>query len=179
MCDTSEIIMVSARAAILLLCTVGGLLCIYLGWRLYKDVILVSARGEMEAPGFKFKLASGGPGIFLVAFGIWLLLSMSNRTLILEDSGNVKPTAMQSNSPHLSGFIRVQSIEQKQCLLYTRKRVFALDEELTNKQIETLAQEAAVAVRMAGSSGIADEEKRARVIGQLHVLEKIANESLP
>ena len=65
----------TARALVLVIAAFSGTICIYLGWKLYRDSILSSTKAEaITSGGFKLRLASAGPGVFFVAFGAWLLV---------------------------------------------------------------------------------------------------------
>lgn len=72
------------RGIILILCTTGGLMSIYLGWRLYKDSMLSPTEGTAQFEKFTFRLVSGGPGIFFCAFGMWLLVHLVDREVRIE-----------------------------------------------------------------------------------------------
>lgn len=69
-----------ARAVVLVIAAVSGTLCIYLGWRLYRDAIISRTTGEFNTSGgTKIKLWAAGPGVFFVVFGAWLLVHVVNK----------------------------------------------------------------------------------------------------
>ena len=85
-CEAAVLIAVIARALVLLVASLGALICIYLGWRLYKDAVISRSEGTLEGAGWKLTLTAASPGLFLIAFGIWLLISLVNRTTSIEQS---------------------------------------------------------------------------------------------
>jgi hypothetical protein len=63
-----------SRAVSLAIAALGGICCIFLGWFLYRDGVRVATSGLVDHKDFKLKLSTSGPGVFLVAFGVGLLL---------------------------------------------------------------------------------------------------------
>jgi len=65
---------IAARVLLMFMVSLGAILSIYWGWRLYRDVVVVSqVSGELEVKGLTLKFVSAGPGIVLAGFGAWLL----------------------------------------------------------------------------------------------------------
>jgi hypothetical protein len=63
------------RGITLLLVTFGGILCIYLGWRLYRDGINSAVNSEFsKGEQWKITLRSAGPGVFFALFGMGILV---------------------------------------------------------------------------------------------------------
>ncbi|WP_157966845.1 hypothetical protein [Pseudomonas sichuanensis] len=78
-CISPQLLAAIARCSVLIICAIAGLICIYLGWRLYKDAILSYTESEAKTSSFSIKIVSAGPGVFFAAFGMWLLVSLVNR----------------------------------------------------------------------------------------------------
>jgi hypothetical protein len=131
------------RGVILVLCTTGGIISIYLGWRLYKDSMLSPTEGTAQFEKFTFRLVSGGPGIFFCAFGMWLLVHLADRTAQSETESQDAHPATYQRSDYLpsptdgftyldepSGLIKVgESVTQNQsppCLITTKKNTTVL-----------------------------------------------------
>lgn len=74
-----------SRGSVLLISALAGVLCIYLGWRLYRDAVVSKTAGLVEYKGLRFRLVAAGPGVFLVAFGAWLLVHLIDRPLEMSD----------------------------------------------------------------------------------------------
>lgn len=68
--------MTFARSINLSLAIVAGVICIFLGWKLYRDTIISKTTGDVTWRDFRIKLTSSGPGVFLVLFGAWLIYSV-------------------------------------------------------------------------------------------------------
>ena len=81
-----------ARSLNLTIASIVGLICIWLGWRLYSDVVVGKTSGEITWNKFGAKLVSSGPGVFLVLFGAWLIYSVVIQRVEL-DSESTQPAA--------------------------------------------------------------------------------------
>ncbi|MET3052119.1 hypothetical protein ABXV19_09865 [Pseudomonas alkylphenolica] len=97
-CITPQILAALARSSVLVICAIAGVLCIYLGWRLYKDVVLSHTEGEAKTNRFSIKIVSAGPGVFFAAFGMWLLVTLVNRPYQMSADNAPVP------EPRLSSF---------------------------------------------------------------------------
>ena len=85
---TAEQIAVISRATALIISAFAGMLCIYLGWRLYRDAKTSSTEGEASTSSLKIKIVAAGPGVFFALFGMWLL------TNIVNTKTNVSPSSI-------------------------------------------------------------------------------------
>lgn len=83
-CQAIDVIVVAGRALVLLIAALGGVFSIFLGWKLYKDVVLSKTEGNLHANGWSIKLAGAGPGVFFVAFGMWLLVKIVGQQVELS-----------------------------------------------------------------------------------------------
>ncbi len=139
------------RGMILVLCASGGILSIYLGWRLYKDAMLSRTEGTVQFERFTFRLISGGPGIFFCAFGMWLLVHLADRTAESETESQASQPAHYQRfdyppqfTDHLnytseySGLLKTgatvdKSSSQDPCLIKTKRTIvmFGGNKELT------------------------------------------------
>lgn len=98
------------RGLLLSLVCIGGMLSIYLGWRLYAQALSSETAGEISWATFKVKLSAASPGVFLAAFGAFLLYSTSTHRFELSfKQEQVSPT---SHSVLIEGqvqpFLKVQ-----------------------------------------------------------------------
>jgi hypothetical protein len=87
-----------ARSLNLTIASVVGLVCIWLGWRLYNDVVVGKTSGEVTWNKFGAKLASSGPGVFLVLFGAWLIYSVVIQRFQLDSESNQLPAASKKTT---------------------------------------------------------------------------------
>lgn len=93
-----DMMLVGFRGVVLVTCAVGGILSIYLGWRLYKDSMLVRTEGSAQFANMRFRLVSAGPGVFFAAFGMWLLKTLATQTVQLADEVQVPVTPSHSEA---------------------------------------------------------------------------------
>jgi hypothetical protein len=76
----------------MMIVTLGGVLSIYLGWRLYRDGIASAVESEMQhGENWKFTLRSLGPGVFFALFGMWILV-----TVVSKDPPKLRQGEVQS-----------------------------------------------------------------------------------
>lgn len=110
-----EFIIVLTRATILIISALAGVLCIYLGWRLFFETAKAKSSLEIGHANFKLSLSSTAPGLFFTLFGIILLIVSIQSKIEVSNiestvpSVPVKPAKYYSNhiqSP-VTGFIRV------------------------------------------------------------------------
>lgn len=80
-----DIILAGARGIVLIVAALAGTLSIYLGWKLYRDAVVSPTKGEAHFRGLTLHLA-GGPGVFLAAFGSWLLVHLAHVQLEMIDT---------------------------------------------------------------------------------------------
>jgi hypothetical protein len=149
-----DVTMVAFRGIVLVGCAIGGILSIYLGWRLYADSMLAKTEGTAHFSNMRFRLVSAGPGVFFAAFGMWLLVSLSKQTVQLNDqvglpanSGSTQavpsPSGFSQMPPALSQprFLRVQASSNQinssnTCLVRKRSRSFFVgDQKINPKEI--------------------------------------------
>ncbi len=79
-----QLFAVGARSVVLVIAALAGTLCLYLGWKLYKDAVVSRTGGALETSSFKVKLAAASPGVFFVAFGTFLLVTLVNKPYKVE-----------------------------------------------------------------------------------------------
>lgn len=137
-----------SRAALLGLGAIGGLLCIYLGWKLYRDGLLSRTSGEAQSGRFKFKVASAGPGVFFALFGMWLLMTVVNRPLVMEDREAGLPNAAAAAAAAASGASAVAASNEPPCLIRQRQRtLFSGGEQLQPDAVASALELAITSVR--------------------------------
>lgn len=74
---TIQFAQIVIRGLALLLVGIGGMVCIHLGGRLYLSAISSKVAGELSTQGLRVKLSAASPGIFMVAFGAYLLVTVA------------------------------------------------------------------------------------------------------
>ncbi|MDH7976017.1 hypothetical protein QH494_27890 [Sphingomonas sp. AR_OL41] len=81
---------------------IGGIFCIYLGWKLYVQGISSPVSSEIaKGEQWKFTLKALGPGVFFALFGMWILVrTIDNQTTI--DPAESDPVEQQGNQSGLS-----------------------------------------------------------------------------
>ena len=106
------------RHSVLIICAIAGVLCIYLGWRLYKDTVTSYTKSEAKTTSFSIKIVSAGSGVFFAAFGMWLLVNLVNRpyqmTADITPPLEQKSTNAHSYSPsdyHYNPLLHVTDID--------------------------------------------------------------------
>lgn len=204
--DTVALTLAITRSILLIVCELAAILCIYLRWRLYLKAVTSNTQGELSVPGFKLKLASGGPGIFLCGYGVWLLLSVANHpfeTTTSEPIARIQPpdAEMQGSAFTPSGWAMVplanhytvsatqattptrQPSDEKRyvCLVRTVTTRMDIGLQLTAADVEQAARAAATGIRKAGRVSLADDEERAatvRVLDQLATDAAISHEPI-
>lgn len=73
------------RGINMMLVTLGGLLSIYLGWKLYRDGIDSAVESEMQhGDNWKFTMKALGPGVFFALFGMWILVTVIGKEVSTE-----------------------------------------------------------------------------------------------
>lgn len=76
------------RGINLMLVTLGGILSIYLGWRLYRDGIVSAVESEVRhGDKWKFAMKALGPGVFFALFGMWILVTVIGKEVSTESRG--------------------------------------------------------------------------------------------
>lgn len=181
-CSAIELIMFGTRGVVLILIAVAGIMCIYLGWRLYKDAVVSRTTGELQAAGVKLKLASLGPGIFLAALGVWLLAGVANRPVQQTETTPAKQPASFTARSTGWQFHQVTGAPANtatkpctQCLIRQVSRVMSTGEpDVTTADIALTARAAAEALTNAKSAGIQDARERAQVITRLYRISELA-----
>ena len=97
-CLSPQLIVVVARSCVLIISALAGVLFIFMGWRLYKDVVVSQTEGEASTSTFSIKMISGGPGVFFALFGMWLLVSLVGQEAKLGSPAQpVRPASLRSN----------------------------------------------------------------------------------
>src|SRR3981189_2911886 len=70
-----------------LIVVVGGVLAIYLGYRLFSHAHLRNdGSGKLKTTVFEFAVAKVGPGVFFALFGTWVLFSSLKSQIQTETS---------------------------------------------------------------------------------------------
>lgn len=89
------------RAIVLLIAALGGVLSIYLGYRLYILGVQSTVGGEATSgENLKAKLTATGPGVFFAAFGMGILIYLVlNPPQIETEQQHVTPTAADIQHP--------------------------------------------------------------------------------
>lgn len=87
-----------ARSVNLSLAVIAGLVCIGLGWRLYKDAVIGSTSGELSWGRLNAKLVASGPGVFLVLFGAWLVYAVVTQRVTMKSESAAPVAAAASVS---------------------------------------------------------------------------------
>lgn len=73
------------RGINMMLVTLGGLLSIFLGWKLYRDGITSAVESEMQhGDKWKVTMKALGPGVFFALFGMWILVTVINKEVSTE-----------------------------------------------------------------------------------------------
>ena len=101
-CDPEVLLSVTQLLVRLFLMTfvsVGAILCINWGWRLYRECVVSRTSGELQSQNIKLKFTAAGPGVLLVAFGAWLLSLVATHQFSVETSTSMKPTAYLESVP--------------------------------------------------------------------------------
>ncbi|WP_338759184.1 hypothetical protein [Massilia sp. METH4] len=170
--DSIDMVMAMTRSVLLIICALAGVLCIYLGWRLYMNFITVATKGEFAGLGLKLKLASGGPGAVISALGIWLLLSVVNRPIEISEGISTETTKLPIQLASQNN-----NVGSSPCFLYIKKRRFDSGlSDITPNDVEQATAKANAALRRAGSNGINDAEERSETIRILSRLGSIVRE---
>jgi hypothetical protein len=150
-----DLTIVLIRGATEIIAALGALLSIYLGWRLYRDGVTSPVQGELsQTRKWTAKLSSTGPGVFLAAFGIVLLIYLVSQKAQIETPVALPARATPSVAPasELPGqagaearLIRTQTrrapaarVEQGLvCVVAVRRRVFLGGQGLTPERISS------------------------------------------
>ncbi len=74
-CDVQMIAAIT-RAVVYIIATAGGVLSVYLGYRLYMHGVESAVSGSASHSGWSGTLRSTGPGVFLVLFGAAILATV-------------------------------------------------------------------------------------------------------
>lgn len=94
-CQTTiALAQIIVRGLLLSLVSAGGMVSIYFGWRLYQSAVLSQVEGEFSGHSLKVKLSAASPGVFLAAFGAYLLFSVSQHRW--EDKEIIEPPVRPS-----------------------------------------------------------------------------------
>lgn len=112
-----EVTQIIVRAILLTMVSAGGILCIYLGWRLYKDSIISKVTGEFSRGDLKLKITSACPGILLAAFGSYLLFTVAQHRFTINTSIPIPRSSSAQWSEH--GATSTQNLRSKLNYLLT------------------------------------------------------------
>jgi len=85
-----------ARSINLSLAIVAGMLCIFLGWKLYRDTVISKTSGDFSWGELRIKLSASSPGIFMVLFGAWLIFSVVSQRVNFSMSQDEAPATKTS-----------------------------------------------------------------------------------
>ncbi|HEX4507171.1 MAG TPA: hypothetical protein VH722_15685 [Alphaproteobacteria bacterium] len=87
------------RGSVLAIVALGGCMSIFLGWKLYKDGLLSHVQGSLkQRNGWNISLSSAGPGVFFAAFGMWLLITLTNRDMGIKETTALDPSTTSDSS---------------------------------------------------------------------------------
>jgi hypothetical protein len=88
-----EYVVIFTRAAILIIAALAGVMCIYLGWRLFFEGAKSRTDLEITHASFKVLLKASTPGLFFTFFGVGLLIfSINNRLELSVVEGGTSTT---------------------------------------------------------------------------------------
>lgn len=181
-----DLVMVIARAVVLVIAALGGVLSIYLGWKLYRDGLVSAVDSELSKnESFKIKLSSAGPGVFFALFGMWLLVHLVEKQVVMEDgpvqstSAALYNTADKPFKIERAVFATKKSAGAKTakdapevCFVRAKKRVFFLGNELTGDRIKADLDTALLHLKNVDQSKLSDNEATA-VIDAVATLEHV------
>lgn len=136
-CDTTiELARIAVRGVALAMVSAGGILCVYFGFRLYQSAVLSRVTGELSGLNLKVKLSAASPGVFLAAFGAYLLFTVSQHRWIEQETeeravqasaSQATPRAsvwqVQHSSPAAPAAPTCACPPRQKCLLYKTTRV--------------------------------------------------------
>ena len=94
-----SVVQLCVRLFLMTFVSIGAILCINWGWRLYRDCVVSRTSGELQSQNMKLKFTAAGPGVLLVAFGAWLLSLVATHQFSVETSTPTKPTAYIESFP--------------------------------------------------------------------------------
>ena len=104
-----DLVLSITRGSVLLICAFAGVLSIYLGWRLYREAVVSKTSGLLEFKGLRFRLIAAGPGVFLVAFGAWLLVHLVDHPLEMSDPVASHRSSFDGKQSDPQAFLRIAS----------------------------------------------------------------------
>lgn len=132
--STIQFAQIAVRGSALLLVSIGGMVCIYLGWRLYQSAMSSAVAGELSVQGLSLKLSAASPGVFLAAFGAYLLFSVAQHRFLdkSHEEEAAAPSAHGSTVEHTTHWMAAQAATppaapsctcpaQRECLLVRKK----------------------------------------------------------
>jgi hypothetical protein len=117
------------RGLTLLVACGGGIFCIFLGWKLYRDGINSPVSSELsQGNKFRFTMKALGPGVFFALFGMYVIVKIVGTQAETEPviSEEIMP---QTKGSQLSTFIgEAQAAPQREiarmCFIYYRIKQF-------------------------------------------------------
>lgn len=199
-CSQIDLIIAVTRAIVLVICALSGSVSIFLGVRLYQQTISSRSSGELSAMGMKVVLKSSGPGLFLIAFGVIVLLALVSRPASFDDTigqSAVRHAVARGDSScerpmrstvawtptaavgAVGGMAPAASAPAaRECLVYVRHREFGSGKNLLARpNIEWALATAIDGLRTGGASGIGDPGQRVDVIQTLSALRESMSEN--
>lgn len=100
--------------------SVGAILSIYWGWRLYTECIASRVSGELHSKSLRFKFTAASPGVLLAAFGAWLLSLVATHPFSLESSSSLqRPTSLSTRSERSVGAFAIENRSSFQMVVDT------------------------------------------------------------
>lgn len=194
-CGTIDFFMAGSRAGVLVIASIAAVLCIYLGWRLYKDAVISNTKGEFAGAGIKVRLTAASPGIFLVAFGIWLLITLVNRTAEWEDvtaatRSSAHPTQHHVSQTAVKEIVRTTYLAEaapesqgkpaatdRDCVLRRiSKKFMGGGSALDKAQVHDAMGKSIAAIQRAGDRGVTDVKERVALISTLRNIQEMASD---
>ncbi len=133
--------MTVGRVVVLWLALIAGILCIYFGWSLYKNTIISKTTGNLSYGQIKIAIAANGPGIFLAAFGAYIIHSTVSQKLELTSNGPYEQHPTSSFSQNENKLEQIKYINHQiptKCLVFsTRKSLLLGNEDPTKDDIKS------------------------------------------
>lgn len=147
-CNGIDLILASGRVLVLVSGMVSGMICIYLGYRLYGEGIKSKSTGEFSFNSIKIAITAASPGIFLALFGSYLMVTIIHKQLELHqkqysEQAPYPSTSTEKSDSEKSFLLKTQGNANEQrrdcrCLIREiKKSLFSGSQGLTPDAAET------------------------------------------
>jgi hypothetical protein len=90
--ESSELVVESLRLAERILIAAGGILSVYLGYKLFYVSSLKEGSGSLKSSLFDVSLTKVGPGIFFALFGSFVMVTSLNASVSYQSTRTAEPT---------------------------------------------------------------------------------------